>query len=66
MYLSEGLVAVVFNILLNTLRFTLMAVLRHVRKESQSMLHALEQVIRLGAAVLLLVEPFGDTLIVLW
>lgn len=50
MYLSEGLVAVVFNIVLNTLRFILMALLRqHVENESQSAVHALEQIIKLWA-----------------
>lgn len=42
----RGLVAVAFNIVLNTLWFILMAVLRqHVKSESQSVLYALEQII---------------------
>lgn len=54
---ARGLVAVVFNIVLNTLRFILMAVLRqHVKNQSQSVLHTLEQIIELGATFALCQE----------
>lgn len=66
----RGLVAVAFNIVLNTLRFILMAAFRqHVKSESQSVLYALEQIIdgtTFAQRQECLLELFGNTSVVLW